>query len=478
MKSSKNIGIYLRISKEDKNEHNSIVNQRNIIHNFIKNNAEFKESNIFEYIDNGFSGTDFNRKAIQQLFLDINDKKIDCIIVKDLSRFGRNYIQVGKYLENIFPFLNVRFISINDNFDSKNKMDISKILDINFRSIIYDYYSKDLSKKIISSKNSRAKQGKFLGSKAPFGYKKGIEDRCKLEIEEESSKIVKEIFDLFLSDKNCSQIAQILNENNIKTPITFLEKNKIHNNLLWKTAMVRKILQNKVYIGILEYSKTSKSIVNQKRTIYNDKKDWIITENAHDSIISKEDFEKVQNMLKHNKKHTTRQKRTIFAYKLYCGHCGYALTYSTTRYYCKNGRYDIACKNCSMEKEKLEEIVLQKIQTFIFENLKENVINTDKIVKKYENQILNLKNEKFYTYEQYSLRNIDKENCLQIRQNLDDKISLIENKIKKIKTENSLWLKFKESEKRFDTNKLNFELVDFFVDKIILTDTLVNVSVK
>ncbi len=470
-----NVAIYLRLSKEDTNKNNSIENQQNLIYNFINKNDDFKNCNVYEYIDNGATGTDFNRIGVQNLLKDVKSKKINCIIVKDLSRFGRNYIQVGNYLENIFPFFNIRFISINDNFDNKNNLNT---LEVNFRNIIYDYYSKDLSQKIISSKNVKAKNGNFLGSKAPFGYVKGEKDRRKLEIDKESSEIVKKIFKLFLEGNSCSEIANILNKNNIKTPITFIDKTKQDDNLLWKTPMVRKILENKVYIGTLEYGKTSKSIINQKRTIYNNKKDWIITENAHENIVSKEDFDRVQSMLKHNKKHTTRQKRSIFAYKIYCGHCGYALTYSTTRYYCKNGKYNEECKNIATPKEKLDKFVLEEIKKIVFEKFRENIISINDILKKYEKEICKLKNKKISAYEQYATKNIDRNTCIQTRQNIDNEIALIKNKIEQVKNENKLYINFNKNEKSFDLDKLTFELVDFFIEKIILKNTLIDIIFK
>ena len=189
------IGAYIRISKENVNNE-SIVNQENIIKSYIESNTEFKHCNITYYIDNGYSGSSFERPAMKKLIEDIKENKINCIIVKDLSRFGRNYIEVSNYLEKIFPFLNIRFIAINDNYDNyKDKNSICD-LSISFKNIIHNYYIKDLSVKIKTGHRASAKQGNYIKT-VPFGYKRNKKTK-RLEIDEETAPIVKRIFELFV----------------------------------------------------------------------------------------------------------------------------------------------------------------------------------------------------------------------------------------------------------------------------------------
>lgn len=205
-----NIGIYLRVSKEDEEseiESNSIKNQRELISHFVKERDEFNACKLVEFLDDGYSGRNFERPEIQKLLRGVKKKEIQCIIVKDFSRFGRNYIEIGDYLEQIFPFLGVRFISINDNYDSEKADGMQKGLDLAIRNLIYDLYSKDLSKKILSSLEIKKVKGDFLGTSAPYGYKKDKNKKNRLVIDKEAAKIVTKIFELSIEGKKRKEIA-------------------------------------------------------------------------------------------------------------------------------------------------------------------------------------------------------------------------------------------------------------------------------
>ncbi len=472
MPSSYLIGIYLRISKEDKNkckdkESNSIENQRDIVYNFINNKKEFINFKVFEYIDDGYSGTDFKRPNIQRLFEDIKENNINCIIVKDLSRFGRNYIEVVNYLENILPFFNVRFIAINDNFDSKNSKYNLNDIDINFKNIIYDYYSKDLSSKIMSSKINKAKQGNYLGHIAPFGYKKSKKQKGKLEIDEETSLIVKKIFRLFLEGNSCLQVAKILNQNNVKTRLDFINKTTTANNL-WKREHIREILSNKVYIGTLQYLRTSKSIKTKHKQVTNDKKDWIVVENCHKEIICKEDFYKVQDMLNTKKITKNRERKNIFAYKLYCGYCGYSLYNSSKKYFCRTMKYGYSkhCKDNIIEKNTLENAVLKAIQKIVFDVLNKNNNNLKYEINLYEKKLTKLDDEKDKMYMLYLNEDMNKEEYLTNRKNIEERKKYIADKIEALKNETRKYIKLDGMEKVIYEDKLTYEMVDLFIKKI------------
>nr|WP_317360215.1 recombinase family protein [uncultured Tyzzerella sp.] len=472
------IASYLRISDEDKykkDESNSIINQRNLIKNFINNNNELKNCNFIEYIDDGYSGFDFKRPSVSKLFEDIKKNKVNCIIVKDLSRFGRNYIEVINYLENIFPYLNIRFIAINDNFDSnKSKYNLNSI-DINFKNIMYDYYSKDLSKKVTISRNIKSKQGKYLGSVAPFGYKKSAYDVGILEIDEESSKIVKEIFNLFLSGKSYLEIAKILNDNNVLTRKEFSEsksKNNLVKKSIWKSEMIKDILTNKTYIGTLQYLKSSKSIKTRKKFVRNSKENWIVVEDAYPTIISKEDFERVQALLKKKKFKKGIKRKNIFAYKLYCGYCNYSIFNSSKKYFCQNIKYNYLdeCNKNIILKEELEKIVFNLIKYKIYKFQQENKNDIESKKTLYKNRLDTIEVEKTRIYMLYLDEKITKEQYMSKKKNLENEYKNLCLNLKQLSNKNENYINLVHINKFINVEILNYDLVDFFIEKIYLYD--------
>ena len=208
------IAIYIRLSAEDgdlsdeKNESNSVVNQRAYIRRFIELRPEFAGAQILEFCDDGYSGTNMERPAVRRLLEQVRQRKINCIIVKDMSRFGRDYIVVGDYLEQIFPFLDVRFIAINDSYDSKDhKYGSAGLIDVSFRNVIYDLYSKDLSEKVRSTKKQLAEKGYCVAPYAFFGYQKAPGNKHTLLVDEDAAAVVRRVFDLFTSGLSTTEIA-------------------------------------------------------------------------------------------------------------------------------------------------------------------------------------------------------------------------------------------------------------------------------
>lgn len=326
------IAIYTRISVKDKNcndETQSIKNQRDIIENFIKNNSDICSSDIFYYSDDGYSGRIFKRPDFEKLLEDGKKGKINCIIVKDLSRFGRDYIEVNTYLDKVFPFLNVRFISINDNYDSNNNKNKTLELDVSFKNLLYNYYSKDLSNKVITGIKNKARQGEYIRINVPFGYKKNSETK-KVEIDEETAPIVKMIFEMVAECKTFSEVCDFLNKNKIPTRSEFKMKNgavknypHLKQNKIWRNFDLISMLQNEIYMGTLVLFKTKKLKCGHRKRIKSDEDEVIVKENIYPPIVSEELFFKVN---ANRKKYApTRDIKNIFAYKLKCGHCGYAL---------------------------------------------------------------------------------------------------------------------------------------------------------
>lgn len=251
--------IYARLSRDDgdKSESNSIKSQRSMCEEYIAGNKDLELVETF--VDDGYSGVDFNRPEFRRLEESLRSGKIDAVVCKDLSRFSRNYIEGGRYLEKIFPQLGIRFIAINDNYDSRTGDPQSDSFIIPFKNLINDTYCKDISVKIRTNLDVKRRKGEFVGSFAPYGYKKDEEDRNKLIIDEEAAKIVRQIFSLFKDGKSIGQITDRLNELGVLTPMEYKKAAGLNfatsfrgvKTPKWSYQAVRRILTNEVYIGVL-----------------------------------------------------------------------------------------------------------------------------------------------------------------------------------------------------------------------------------
>lgn len=324
----KNIAcMYLRLSREDgdSSESNSISNQRQIIKSYAKEN-DIKLS--YEYVDDGFSGSNFDRPHFKKMIDDLNKGKFNIIIVKDLSRFGRDYIESGKYLQKIFPEKGVRFISVNDNYDSENANMSDTHLILPIRNFINDSYCRDISMKVKSSKEVKRKNGEFIGAFAPFGYKKDDKDKHKLVIDKEVSHIIERIFNMKIEGYSSKAIADFLNSIGTITPSKHKENNGdnfntgfVVKNAKWDAKMINRIISNKVYIGVLEQGKTTKLNYKSKKEIDVSKEDWIVIQNAHEPIISKSIYLLANKMLLRDVKQS-KDKPCILSGMLYCKDCG------------------------------------------------------------------------------------------------------------------------------------------------------------
>lgn len=347
------IAIYMRLSKDSqgdsseeeqiRTESNSISMQRLLIRKYIE--KHFEDVSVSEYQDDGYSGTNFNRPGVQRLLNDARDEKIDCIIVKDFSRFGRDYIELGSYLEQIFPFLGIRFISINDQYDSERSNGTVTDLDVNFKNLLYDLYSKDLSEKVRSSLQIKKEAGQYISANAPFGYEKTPNDRHMLVPEEDEAEVVRRIFSLTLQGLTSSQVAKRLNEEYVPTPVEFkIRKGKTSrkpkgDRFYWDSSVICSILRNSVYVGDMVYGKTKKDKVGG-RNVLKPREEWKVFRNHHPPLVAREDFEKVQKTrgrksLCYNRNGNSKQKqegdffsggkspvKSPLSGLLVCGSCG------------------------------------------------------------------------------------------------------------------------------------------------------------
>lgn len=366
-------GLYMRLSRDDGTaESSSITTQRKILLSYAKENGFIVYD---EYIDDGFSGTNFDRPNFKRMIQDIEDKKINLVLTKDLSRLGRDYITAGQYTEIYFPSKGVRYIAINDGYDSNSPYnDIAP-----FKNVINEMYARDISKKIRSSFLARMKDGYYIGNFAPYGYKKDPDNKNHLVIDEEVAPIVKEIFDMASIGKRPTDIATHLNNKGIITPIMYrCEKHNLsldsypkYKNKRWTSATVSKILKSVAYIGHTAQKKTTKISFKSKVTVNNPREDWIIVENTHSPIIDKNTFELVQRYTKSRTCQKSKGFKNIFSGIAICADCGKSMSTVGTRkkdspanLAC--GGYKLygtsACTNHFIDYNVLYDIVLKSIQ--------------------------------------------------------------------------------------------------------------------
>ena len=379
--------IYLRISSEDadlrtgeKNESESISNQRSLLRDYVCSHADLSGSEILEFCDDGWSGTNFERPAVKELLEQVRRGQINCILVKDLSRFGRDYLTVGDYISRVFPFLGVRFISVNDGFDSSNPLDIDS-LDTSFRTLIYDLYSRDLSRRVKSAKKARAERGAFLSPYAPYGYVKDPEDKKKWIVDEEAAAVVQKIFSLCASGKGPTQIAKWLKQQQILNPTAYCHAKGLPTSnkptadpYKWTNETVSRILERVDYLGHTVNFKTTKQSYKSKKKIWNDPENWVIFENTQPPIIEESVFLIVQNIRKARRRPTKMGEMGMFSGLLYCAECGGKMYQCRATNFAENQKYFICstyrkgkdlCTTHSIKNVVLHEIVLRNLREAI-----------------------------------------------------------------------------------------------------------------
>ncbi len=365
------IAIYLRLSKEDdklKKESNSIAMQRLLLQSYVAEN--FEECELSEFCDDGYTGTNFERPGMQAMLKMVKSGEIDCILVKDFSRFARDYIELGSWLEQIFPFLGVRFISVNDHYDSCDFQGSIAGLDVNFKNLLYDLYSKDLSGKVRSSLAARKEKGQYISANSPFGYEKDPKDRHALLIAEDEAEIVRRIFSLTVEGYTSVEIARLFNETRVKTPIEFkIEKGKTNKmpkgeRFLWSSSAICQILRNEVYIGNTVQKKYTMDFVGGRNHL-NPREEWLVTYGHHEPVIGKDIFDKVQEGRGKKRPPQYHQSHPLNG-KMECGCCKRNLRYrrGLNPYFSCSQRYSNAMEHCVRKINAIfpEQYVLRMIQ--------------------------------------------------------------------------------------------------------------------
>ncbi|MBD5092872.1 MAG: recombinase family protein [Subdoligranulum sp.] len=320
------VALYIRLSKEDENEgpSESVTNQQSLLQEFVQ---QHRLSVYDTYIDDGWSGTSFDRPGFQRMVTDIEAKKVNMVITKDLSRLGRDYILTGHYMERYFPEHQVRYISLLDGIDTGVDSTANDITP--FRAIMNDMYAKDISKKILSVKHDKQRKGLFIGWKPAYGYKMHPTEKNKLVIDEEAAQIVRKIFNMALEGVSCHKIATQLNEEGIPTPATyagFTIGNPGPYTGLWSSERISEMLKNETYLGNMVQGRMKKINYKSKKCIRQDRRNWIIVEGTHEPLIDKETFDKVRMLVESRKRTRSRTYDYLLKGLIFCHECGYPLS--------------------------------------------------------------------------------------------------------------------------------------------------------
>lgn len=457
--------LYIRLSKEDgdKQESYSVTSQREILNEYIKQHSDI--SLVDYYVDDGWSGTNFDRPGFQRMMNDIYDGRVNCVIVKDLSRFGRNYTDAGHYLDDVFTRLQVRFISLNNGVDSiSNSMNAAtKCITVGVQNVINESVAATTSVNVRGTLNVSRKQGKFIGSFPTYGYLKNPEDHHKLIIDEDVADVVRQIYKWFIEGKSVIGITRELNALGIPNPSAYKQQkgwnykhtNGKNNDGLWCDSTVRRMLSNQMYIGNMVQGKNTTISYKIKQCRAVPKEDWIVVEGTHEAIIDRETFDKTQSLFNRNTRTApTKTEVDLFAGFVKCADCGRAMSkktnkhaYGTYKYYrcvTASKKSADACTSHSIRIDKLEQAVLVTIQTMI-----DTAVELDDIIEKINadnsnkkelslaensmNKAINerekLKNMMLELYPDWKSGVISKEEYIDLKENLSVKIEKLDGKI-------------------------------------------------
>ena len=503
--------VYLRLSREDgdvtegsKQVSNSIANQNELVRDYLKSHPEIKV--VSTYTDDGYSGVNFDRPEFQRMLSDIREDRIDCVIVKDLSRFGRNYIESGRYIEKIFPMLGIRFIAITDGYDSINE-DMGTDMIIPFKNLINDAYCRDISIKIRSHMDIKRRNGEYIGAFAAYGYLKDEENRNHLVVDEYAADVVRDIFSMKLCGMSQQTIADKLNADGILSPIQYKKSMGVglHNGFQkavkpkWSYNAVLRILKNEVYTGTVVQGKCTTPNYKIKKRIHKDEADWIRVENMHDAIITREEFDIVQEILLRDTRVAPDQAEVFpLAGMLFCADCGEPMVRKTIHngkrkyfyYVCSgNKKNRHSCSTHCFAEEKLLQSVLDVVRNHVGRIIAAafaiEMINASPDMKpdlvKYENRLLKLheevescNNRKKNLYEDYRDGVLSRDEYEMLRDQYQKQLDGIEKSIEAITAERdgilangSVKQEWIEKLKKYNgVEELDRELVTFLITRI------------
>lgn len=460
-------GIYARLSREDADrlESNSIQSQRAICLAYIENHDDLEL--VDTYIDDGETGSNTDRPGFQRMIQDMRSGRIDCAVSKDLSRFSRNYIDAGNYLEKIFPAMGIRYIAINDNYDSLAPGSSSDVITLPFKNLVNDIYCRDISVKIRTSLEVKRKKGEYVGSFVPYGYRKAPQDKNRLLVDESAAEVVSMIFGMYKDGFPILKIARRLNTSGIPTPMEYKRMQGVRFETAfrtkerpeWEYVTVKRILSNIVYTGVLIQGKRGTPNHKVRVTRQKDEADWVRIENAHEPIISCTDFETVAELMSRDTRCAgDSDTHDLFSGYLFCGDCKGAMIRKTQKargkayvyYNCGNNKRTHQCSPHSFSEAKLAEIVFHAIHDQIEVALHldrvlrfiETLPQRDRKVFSYEAQMARLEEEiqrykklELGLYENFVEGIINKAEYTDFRENYRGLIEEKQNAMKRLKRE-------------------------------------------
>lgn len=501
--------VYIRLSKEDaeKQESNSVASQRELIHEFLK-----KQPDILvcaEHVDDGYSGINFDRPGVIRLLQEIRDGEIDCVIVKDLSRFGRNYIETGRYIQRIFPLMGVRFIAVNDHYDSAGQESREDHLILPFRNLMNDSYCRDISIKVRSQIDMRQKKGDYVGSFPLFGYLRDPEHKGRLVIDETAASVVRDIFAMKLAGRNHRRIADDLNDHGIPSPmeykglrnLRYATPFKRNPQSKWSPVAVERILKNEMYTGTMVQGKEKTLNYKVKKRIQVAKEEWVRVEDTHEPIVSKEEFSLVQKLLlRDTRTPPGREQLCLFAGLLVCGDCGCSMVRKKLRaggrvyiyYICGSNKKDKqTCASHRIREADLEDAVLNLLRAHIFlfcsvEDLRQEIKTLplqEYEARKKQKQIQKRKEELFRSrrlkdslYEDYRDGILEKKDYMEMKEDyericgkMEAAVHLLEEELLALEEEGTVHSKQIECfKKEGNVAQLSRSLLLFTINKILI----------
>lgn len=501
--------LYIRLSSADKDskfktESESISNQRKLLHRYIDSHPDLAESVTVEFVDDGYSGTNADRPAFEQMIERVKNGEADVIICKDFSRFFRDYVEIGDYLERIFPFLGVRFISVNDGYDSNDYKGTTAGMEVVMKYIVYSSYSHDLSQKIKTVMQAKHKKGQWVGSHAPYGYSKDVENKNHLVPNPDTAPVVRRIFELAMDGKRTSEIAAILNNDGIETPGRYFRRtnpnSKKHSHLseqsCWDVSNINRILRKKLYTGAMVSNVKRWKNIDNARTLQNDESEWLIIPNCHEAIVTDEEFEKAQHAIRKVKKDYERSpKKYLLRSLVVCGVCGRSMqrySHPKRKYYGCNKSAADADTKCPIGEKFYEDDIERVVVTDLREKLRLFVDNQKHIqdaerathgteaniranISQAEKQLKQKSFERKAAYERYVDEIITKDDFLSLKAKLSAEEEKLKTELAKLKDElKTITVRKNDSATQLTEKAENFlsqesftnEMLLYFIDKV------------
>lgn len=502
------IALYIRLSLADedisseKEESNSIVNQRELLYDVVKEHPEFAGDEVEEFVDDGYSGMNFERPAFQRMLSLIRQRTVSVVIVKDFSRFGRDYVEVGDYMERVFPFLGVRFIAVTDGYDSvSHKIGDDKDLEIIIKNIVNSYYSRDLSEKIRTTVRAKRRRGEYVYSSRAFGYLEDPDNPAQIVIDPEAGKYVRTIFEMAIDGRDTRMIAQKLNDQEVPTPNTYNETHRIKGkwgrqtkseHIFWDSQKVVRILSDPVYAGAYVSAKHERVVAGKKkmRHVTPDEQIWIY--DHHEAIVTMDEFEKAQEVF-HIKAHNSvlPYKRHPLKGKIVCGNCNYTMLYNERKvidcfYICPciyKTNESFGCSRERVQEGMINDIVFRQMKLWFLvlhqidgklreEETKrfEQMQEVAKEVSRVQKNLKSIQNQKVSLYEDYSEGKMARETFISKRDVLATEIEKAKEQVNELhRQENEI--RNGKRKRKGDFEEL-IQRIDIFQNEIILTRTM------